>query len=332
MYYDNPTRVYAVEGDLIYLKHLQYRVGDVLVARKLSDPSKPINVNIGSQYYNTIKAFGIDSSARKTYTCKYDYESASATTFYNVERYDGLLQQDTGLTARSLYRFGAPCTALQAPDNSDTFYITTVAYFSVDTVTHLYSGSKSCFNCANPPNLLFSLVNETISDFVVFNNKIYFITEKGLYSSDLDGKNRVTIAAGKVLGVAQNGNKLLWSIDQAIYSANLDGSNKLKINFDYGVCGCAYGFSGSDCQTCSGQVQWFEGYPICASILSNGFPSLCHEHYQCGNYPYTMCYNNAYNQAGQCYCSYGLTGEPLCNRCVNASATITWEQGYPICK
>lgn len=48
----------------------------------------------------------------------------------------------------------------------------------------------------------------------------------------------------------------------------LDGSGEVDIIQSQSgkQCGCRPGFSGSLCDTCTGQVQWLEGIPECVSL------------------------------------------------------------------
>jgi len=90
-----------------------------------------------------------------------------------------------------------------------------------------------------------------------------------------------------------------------------------------GACECASGFTGSDCTTCDGQVQWNNGNPSCVSILDNGLPATCDADYQCLNPPYTACDSTSRT----CYCRGNLSG----SQCTECSGQISWENGLPSC-
>jgi len=101
------------------------------------------------------------------------------------------------------------------------------------------------------------------------------------------------------------------------FSVSLSGNN----HNGSGTCTCLDNFSGSDCTTCSGQVQWDNNVPSCVPILENGFPSSCSADYQCGNVPYTVC------DDGECQCRSSFSGQ-LCTDC---AGTVSWSSNVPEC-
>lgn len=56
-------------------------------------------------------------------------------------------------------------------------------------------------------------------------------------------------------------------ISNILKQADLDGNNRLRLDL-LGQCGCADGFTGSDCSQCEGQVQWSgaTGLPSCVPM------------------------------------------------------------------
>eukprot|EP00026_Physarum_polycephalum_P018002 Phypoly_transcript_19428.p1 GENE.Phypoly_transcript_19428~~Phypoly_transcript_19428.p1 ORF type:complete len:152 (+),score=8.27 Phypoly_transcript_19428:189-644(+) len=147
--------------------------------------------------------------------------------------------------------------------------------------------------------------------------------------SDLNSTD--TIVTGNI-NTFQIVDDVIYYNDGEIKKVNLDGSDPTAISegasvtSTNGSCECETGFTGSECDTCTGNVQWNEGVIHCVPYNSTtGFPVSCFADYMCGNIPYARCINSA------CECQTGPLGvPPFCDTCSDGGQ-ISWNNGVPSC-
>eukprot|EP00026_Physarum_polycephalum_P009683 Phypoly_transcript_09816.p1 GENE.Phypoly_transcript_09816~~Phypoly_transcript_09816.p1 ORF type:complete len:402 (+),score=24.50 Phypoly_transcript_09816:84-1289(+) len=198
--------------------------------------------------------------------------------------------------------------------------------------TSFYRGNASCVNCPLPAP--FFNTSDGVEDFQVDKGHLYVAAYGiGIKAISLANLNRSKIIVSNAHVLAfQIADGHIYYNDGEIKRVKLDGSNPKTISKTNhssptnGSCECEDGFTGSNCDSCRGSVQWHEGKIHCVPFnTTTGFPVSCFSDYMCGNVPYAKCVK------GACECQTGPLGvPPYCDRCSNGGP-ITWHNGIPSC-
>ncbi|EGG25057.1 EGF-like domain-containing protein [Cavenderia fasciculata] len=243
-------------------------------------------------------------------------------------------------TATKLYA-DQRCNYL-ATVGSDLYIL--VNEYSLVTNHSIYRGSVNCQNC-QPTNLIkLASFPGAASGFFIRNGNFFvsatneYTNVPGIFRMQISNPtSRTALTSDSVGDVVADGNfayyqtwagyqfrptikkVTLWSTTvTTLYDEDTAGTGSS------GTCSCLDGFSGANCQTCSGgTTRWTNnGTPTCVKLLASGQPETCSNGWECQNYPYTQCVS------GACRCSEGFTGD----RCDKCSGAVQWDNGFPTCK
>ncbi|EFA74935.1 EGF-like domain-containing protein [Heterostelium album PN500] len=269
-----------------------------------------------------------DESDQRLYTCTFGMWRANyfPTGFIDQSQQFAMLEDSAAYDTRCSFigRAGSNLYIIQY--QYDSPFRSTVS--TID---------RNCVGCAKATafTLVASLPFE-VTGFAVNNAAMYFGTKAGYYSNETgvfelplsgDLSKLRKLSSKPVIGLSLNGNSVYFSsTDNSISKIDLSQQSRpvttlYSNSTSSGSCGCAVGFTGPNCQTCTnGVTRWTNGIPQCVALLPNGQPSSCQQDYECGQVPMAYC-------NGVCYCRPGFTG----SRCETCTGTVTWDYGYPTC-
>eukprot|EP01111_Echinosteliopsis_oligospora_P003402 TRINITY_DN1539_c0_g1_i1.p1 TRINITY_DN1539_c0_g1~~TRINITY_DN1539_c0_g1_i1.p1 ORF type:complete len:365 (+),score=111.36 TRINITY_DN1539_c0_g1_i1:151-1245(+) len=225
--------------------------------------------NVILRFYNAI-AFTTD-----TYTCAFSAYSSpdDYREYYTINKYTGIIASSKA-TPKVLYTvLAGGCGAIFVSGNNIYFAVTSYVADNIESST-VYRGDVNCKNCTVPAPLF--TVNGTLSGFTqnpADTSKFFFGTEFGLFSFNTAKNQIATITTDANKGVmAFYQGSIIYNNGKLIRSINPTTKKTKDINTKkVGTCVCAYGFSGSDCTTCTnGSVVW-DSYnnPSCVASSSS---------------------------------------------------------------
>jgi len=239
----------------------------------------------------------------------------SSSSSYQVLSIKGPLSTVSN-TASVLYNLGSQVygvNVIVAPNNA--------LYFNSNETIYRLDQRYSPY----VPTVVHSITD--LNSFSYSNGYLYLATSHGLFTFSLSQKVETRIRPiieSAYFSVVPDSNRLYFNTFYDVRSIDfMGGNNYLVTQTNLGVCTCRPNFSGGDCKSCSGQVQWGDdGSPNCVSRDANGVPATCSQDYQCGNVPYSICSNN------RCTCRPNFS-EANCRKC---AGQVTWSQdGIPTC-
>ncbi|EFA75468.1 hypothetical protein PPL_10972 [Heterostelium album PN500] len=201
-------------------------------------------------------------------------------------------------------------------------------YFSANSAagTSFYQADTTCVNCDK--SKLSAIFNESsyIHGMTSSDTDIFYTSSTGIYQVSLaNPSTKKQLSSDTKAGTIKYSEGFVYyQNDNQIISIEV-ATGKTKVLYDTATvarqnqCYCATGFSGDQCETCSGRIQWNNGIPKC---YRENQPLFCVQDYECGNVPFTLC------NYGTCSCRNNFYGA----KCDQCDYHIIWENGIPVCE
>eukprot|EP01111_Echinosteliopsis_oligospora_P013417 TRINITY_DN4809_c0_g1_i1.p1 TRINITY_DN4809_c0_g1~~TRINITY_DN4809_c0_g1_i1.p1 ORF type:complete len:425 (+),score=91.57 TRINITY_DN4809_c0_g1_i1:111-1385(+) len=316
----NIVKVFQVVNNVLYFDRVERQPGSQLSSFNLASRQEtPVTLTPGF-FQTQLEIAGTVAS----YTCQLNF---STTNTYTIVRFNGVVGQTAATTGTTLYTIGSnQCGPIRRGNGTDLFF--TVYTITPDPVnianytTTFYRGTVTGGSTLPTP---FFSVNAEVTDFDVDSTGsiIIYGTANGLYRRV--GTTITQLNNERITGVTIYNDVIYYNNGATIRTTSLIGQNTANLvqSSTNGTCVCRPRFTGSNCQTCNGQVQWNQGIPSCIPTNAAGVPTSCVYDYQCGNVPFTFCAVNV------CSCRGNFTGD-RCDQCASPRTT-TWRNGIPYC-
>ncbi|GAM19262.1 hypothetical protein SAMD00019534_024370, partial [Acytostelium subglobosum LB1] len=216
-----------------------------------------------------------------------------------------------------------------------------VDYFNYTTnSTNVYKIDSNCHNCSSSSLILVGSVPFEVYSFQYALGYLYFGTHPSQWTTQKSGIWKSYADTGGAIGAWITTDPVSESMvvdSTATFVYYKTGSVIKKIGpgapppsgvviFDpaaspLGQCKCARGFTGAQCQTCTGTTRWVDGVPECVAKLPNGQPETCIYDYECLQVPFAYC------GQGTCTCRSNFYG----NTCQSCNGVVEWSYGFPSC-
>eukprot|EP01111_Echinosteliopsis_oligospora_P008542 TRINITY_DN242_c0_g1_i1.p1 TRINITY_DN242_c0_g1~~TRINITY_DN242_c0_g1_i1.p1 ORF type:complete len:373 (+),score=62.44 TRINITY_DN242_c0_g1_i1:121-1239(+) len=267
----NIDKIFTVVNGVLYIDRAQRQPGSLLSSYNIQSSQKS-SVSVGPGFFQR----QLDVTNGASYTCQLEF---GINNNYSIVRFSGIVGQTASSTGNKLYTIGSSqCGPVRRGTGSDiifTVYSYTTASnaqtTSVTYTTTFYKGTVT--GSATLPSPLFS-VNGQVDDFDVdkSGNAIIYGTHDGLFKRV--GASTTTLSNEPVTGVYIYNQKIFYNNGMTIRSTTLKGeSTQNLIQQTTGQCTCRPNFSGSNCQTCKGQIQWNNGIPSCVPVCARNMLS-----------------------------------------------------------
>jgi len=315
----NIVKVLQVSNGVLYWDRVEREPGSSLGAFNLNSQSETM-VTLNPGFFEA----QIEIANGVSYSCQLDYGTNNS---YSIVRFEGEVGQGGQTTGKKLYVLGSSqCGPVRVGAGSELYFTIITVTPNPNTIasytTVFYKGSTSVTGSTSLPSPLFVVKGQVLDFDVDTTGSIVYGSRNGLFKRD--GSTTKALLNEQVTGLSIYSKRVIYNNGVTIRSTSLDGQNTMDlVQSGTGKCTCRQGFSGSNCQSCSGQIQWNNGSPSCVSTNKAGVPASCSFDYHCGNVPYTVC-------AGVCSCRGNFTGDK-CDQCASPR-TVSFSNGIPACQ